>query len=625
MKKSLLLAGLLASGVAAYGATTNVGPWVPMFQGVDLAVGSWNSGSSNQQVRCLRIDLTDPDIELLTSPRCTNCGSFEVTVENTSYFLEKHGAQVAVNGSFYASSTGPTDEPLGTPENLQGLAISQGTVVSSNLTGYLSVMLFGTNNQPFFLPNNSPATNTAGIFTAIAGNRILLLNGVNQQTPTPSDLDPRTAIGLSGDRRYLYLQTLDGRQPGWSDGADFYTTGEWLKRFGAWDGINVDGGGSTTMVMANCVGSAIRLNRPSFVAAYGRERNIGQSFGVYAKPLASDLQNLNVEPSSTTAVITWETALPATAQVQYGLTTNYGSATTLDARLLRRHATTLSRLTAGTNYYFRAISSAGGQQWTQACQFSTVLSLMSTQVFALTNVWRYTTNNLDAVAWKAPGYNDTNWMGSGRGLLYVLESSQSVAPRNTQMPPFSGATIPRTYYFRTHFNFAGSTSGASLVFSNYVDDGAVFHLNGTEIHRLRMALAPTVINYATPANGVPGVPPQTGDAVTNAPDVFTISGNLLTNLVQGDNVLGVEVHNNTGTDLVFGSALIANTAATEKPPINVWVEGNDATIFWNGAGFTLQQTSTLGIPSSWTNAPGPVTQSPARVTNLSTMFYRLKK
>ena len=82
--------------------------------------------------------------------------------------------------------------------------------------------------------------------------------------------------------------TIDGRQPGWSDGADFHDTGEWLLRFGAADGINVDGGGSTTMVMADCQGGAVRLNRSSFVATYGRERNNGHNFGVYAKPLPSD-------------------------------------------------------------------------------------------------------------------------------------------------------------------------------------------------------------------------------------------------------------------------------------------------------------------------------------------------
>ena len=41
-----------------------------------------------------------------------------------------------------------------------------------------------------------------------------------------------------------------------------------------------------------------------------------------------------------------------------------------------------------------------------------------------------------------------------------------------------------TYYFRTTFAYTGGVSGASLTFSNILDDGAVYYLNGVEIARL---------------------------------------------------------------------------------------------------------------------------------------------
>jgi hypothetical protein len=104
------------------------------------------------------------------------------------------------------------------------------------------------------------------------------------------------------------------------------------------------------------------------------------------------------------------------------------------------------------------------------------------------------------------------------------------------------------------------------VFSNLIDDGAVFYLNGTEVYRLRMPAAPAVITSTTLANGFPagpptyqqGVHPQYGDAAAEAPALFTLSGNLVaTNLVQGLNHLAVEVHNYSATspDIVFGTAL----------------------------------------------------------------------
>jgi hypothetical protein len=627
MCQRLLLLGACLALSAGQAATTNVGSWTPIFKGIDLASGQWTSGSSAQQVLCLRVDLTDPDVVLYTTPHCTNSCALEVLAEYTSYFLEEHGLQVAVNGGNYASSSGPNDVPLGTADDVYGLVISKGMVVSpADTASYCADVLFTTNNQAIFIPTNYPGTNTAGIYTAVPGNRPLLIRGANVNASTPTDLDPRTAYGLSQDHRYLYLMTIDGRQTGWSDGADFHDTGEWLKRFGAYEGANLDGGGSTTMIMANCVGGAVRLNRSSFVAAYGRERNIANNFGVYAKPLTSPLLNLNVEPTASTALITWQTAVGATTRVQYGLTTNYESATTLDARLVKNHVVTLTGLTPGSNYYFRALSAGTGLQATQACQFSTVVSVVTTQLFGITNVWRYTSNILNGLNWQATNYNDSGW-SQGPGLLYV-ENRNEVAPKNTALPPAYGQTIAPTYYFRTHFNFSGSTSGASLTLSNFVDDGAVFYLNGVEVYRLRVAAG--TVTYTTAASAqTPGVVPISGDAITNAPDLFTLSGNTLTNLLQGDNVMAVEVKqygslSSGQADIVFGTALFKSTPVVARPTLNVWAEGGVGTLFWNSDAYTLQQGVLLGTNAIWTNAPGTATRSPYCVTNPATMFYRLK-
>jgi hypothetical protein len=629
MKNSIYFLGFLLICAATQAATVTVGPWVPIFKGIELASGQQQpqtTGETYQQVLCLRVDLTDPDIELFTTPKCTNCNNLEVLSENTSHFLEQYDLQVAVNGGFYASFSGPGDVALGTPEDVYGLAISRGVVVSpANNATYAAALLFTTNNQARIVPTNSPPTNTAGMYTAISGNHALLLNGVNLRPATPTDLDPRTALGLSQDRRYLFLMTIDGRQgtregvnPPWSDGADFHDTGEWLLRFGASDGINVDGGGSTTMTTADCQGAAVRLNRSSFVYVYGRERVIGHNFGVHAKPLPSDLKDLSVEPGTTTALVTWRTEVEAT---------NYGSATPLDSRLVKLHVATLTGLTPGSNYFFRAVSTAGWERYEQACRLTTSTSLLTEQLFGLTQSWTYTTNNLDGVNWKSTSYDDSHWLGSGPGLLYV-EDNPSVGPKGTALPPpfVPGQTIPRTYYFRTYFNFTGGTAGTSLLFSNYVDDGAVFYLNGTEIYRLRMPAAPTAITYATAATNRPCAGTmQAGDALPTCPDLFPLSGSSLTNLVDGDNLLAVEVHNySTPTDIVFGSALIQISPLLTSPWLNLWREGDWVTLFWNGEGFTLQQSANLGSGESWSDAPGSATQSPFIITNATTMFYRLR-
>jgi hypothetical protein len=627
MKRSILALGLTLISLSSPAATVTVGEWTPVFKGIELATGQQVATvgtEPNLRLFCYRVDLTDPDVVLMGTPKCTNCGAFETLAQNTSGFLEETGVQVAINGGFYSDSFGPTDQPVGTPVSVRGLAFTKGIQVSAaDDPTYATALIFAENNAPSMVLSASTALDTTGVYTAISGNLPLLTNGVIAQNPIPNDRDPRTAVGISEDKRYLFLMTVDGRQAGWSDGADWYTTGEWLKRFGAHEGINVDGGGSTTMAMADCQGKAVRLNRPSFVAAYGRERNVGHNFGVYAPPLPSPLRNLQVDAAGATATITWETDSEATTQVEYGPTTAYGSATTFDGRLKRRHVATIAGLSQGSNYFFKAISSSGEGTLIQECRFTTATAASRTTLFGLSQVWKYTTNNLDGVNWKAASYNDSGWTGQGAGLLYVQENSAQVSPRTTQMPPTSG-TPPRTYYFRTHFNFSGSTEGLSLQFSNYVDDGAVFYLNGTEIQRLRMQAAPIVIANNSAAIGTPCAgTAQAGDAAAICPDVFTITGTQLASLAEGDNVLAVEVHNATGADLVFGSALIQISAVQSAPQLNIWAESGFTTLFWNGAGFTLQQSTDLGAPANWADLSG-ATASPVTITNGASTYFRLR-
>jgi len=56
------------------------------------------------------------------------------------------------------------------------------------------------------------------------------------------------------------------------------------------------------------------------------------------------------------AVITWTTDEPATSQVEYGVTPDYGSFTVLDTTLVTAHTVTLHGLLPNTTYHYRVIS-----------------------------------------------------------------------------------------------------------------------------------------------------------------------------------------------------------------------------------------------------------------------------
>ena len=107
-----------------------------------------------------------------------------------------------------------------------------------------------------------------------------------------------------------------------------------------------------------------------------------------------------------------------------------------------------------------------------------------------------------------------------------------------------------TYYFRSEFNFTGDVANAQLSLTPIVDDGAVFYLNGQEIHRQNMPAG--AVSYGTAALS------EVADPLDTSTVVLPASG-----LVTGPNSFAVEVHHAAGsTDALFGVTL----QVIETPP-----------------------------------------------------------
>lgn len=108
---------------------------------------------------------------------------------------------------------------------------------------------------------------------AVSGNLQVLKDGVPVASDEKAVRHPRSAVGLSQDGKTLILAAIDGRQGtpeesptgiAHSRGTTNQETGELMKRFGAFDAINLDGGGSTAMVIKDPrTGSFAVANRPS--------------------------------------------------------------------------------------------------------------------------------------------------------------------------------------------------------------------------------------------------------------------------------------------------------------------------------------------------------------------------
>lgn len=91
--------------------------------------------------------------------------------------------------------------------------------------------------------------------------------------------NPRTAAGLARDGKRLILVVVDGRQKPYSDGMSLRELANLMLALGARDALNLDGGGSTTMVYADPDSSGrLRVaNRPSDKEG---ERPVGDALAI---------------------------------------------------------------------------------------------------------------------------------------------------------------------------------------------------------------------------------------------------------------------------------------------------------------------------------------------------------
>ncbi len=110
----------------------------------------------------------------------------------------------------------------------------------------------------------------------IKNGRVEITNAAEKILPSfVSDGHPRTAVAKLRSGQILLL-TVDGRQPGESIGMSLTMLADLLIEFGAVAAINLDGGGSTTMVIRNKL-----VNKPSDATG---ERPVSDAILVFRRP-----------------------------------------------------------------------------------------------------------------------------------------------------------------------------------------------------------------------------------------------------------------------------------------------------------------------------------------------------
>jgi exopolysaccharide biosynthesis protein len=192
--------------------------------------------------------------------------------ETVPQIAARRGAIAAINAGFFVLGDGAPAAMLKMRGQLiQGTSRPRGAVGFTERRG-AAVLLFDRltveKTKAIYHPRlGSSAKDWARASGAVSGAGLLLLNGREFTDWTEERIaagfdttrHPRTMIGEGGGA--IWLVTIDGRQPALSLGMNFTEMKRLARRLGIRSALNLDGGGSTTMVVKGSV-----VNHPSDAA-----------------------------------------------------------------------------------------------------------------------------------------------------------------------------------------------------------------------------------------------------------------------------------------------------------------------------------------------------------------------
>jgi hypothetical protein len=192
------------------------------------------------------------------------------------------------------------------------------------------------------------------------------------------------------------------------------------------------------------------------------------------------------------------------------------------------------------------------------------------------SAWSYLDDGSDqTTAWKDPPFDDSTWAVGDAQLGYAEGDEATVVNCGPGAPACNVGGNFITTYFRHTFQVADAASVGSLTLWLLRDDGAIVYLNGTEVRRDNMPADP--IDYLTLATS-----PAVGGTDEDTFFESSVDAGLL---VDGDNVLAVEIHQQatTSSDISFDLGLIAHPLVAAGSEWRYLDNGSDQGTAWKEA------------------------------------------
>ena len=279
---TVLMAPLLlythAQGQRSPRTTTTQQPFVGVTYQRQIQDAPWP-----QVIHIVTIDLTAPGIEVVVSPGRPGADGLETEAMTTSHFLAQAKAQIAVNANFFYPFEEKTPWNFaphrGDRTNVLGIAMADGQRYSPAEPQW-PALCFDRAPRARIVANG---TCPEGTQQAIAGNQQLVAAG----EAVPIDYADRAyarvmaVVESGGDR--LSLVVVDGKQPFYSEGATLAQLTDIALSLNAEAALNLDGGGSTTLVIDTPHGPQL-LNAPIHTKLPRRQRPVANHLGIRTQP-----------------------------------------------------------------------------------------------------------------------------------------------------------------------------------------------------------------------------------------------------------------------------------------------------------------------------------------------------
>ena len=276
--------GLLAAGGYGYWYSHRPQPEgvsQPLYEGV-LYTRDVRSQPRELVIHVVEIDLSASGIAFLVTPGEAGDGA-QLNAQRTSGYLQEYDLQVAINGDFFELWPRPLQQDArvnsGDPLRLNGYASSRGTVYSQG-SRRSATLFISEDNQAQFEATDAP------VYNAISGDVIFLRDGSVQPGAFARSyrrvVNPRAAVGLDATGQTMVLVIVDGRQPNYSEGVSLAELADIMIGYGVDTALNLDGGGSVSLVVEGDNGRPRLLNSPLSGIFPGSERPVGNHLGLYA-------------------------------------------------------------------------------------------------------------------------------------------------------------------------------------------------------------------------------------------------------------------------------------------------------------------------------------------------------